>query len=81
MAKIRLALVTLVIIMLSASSLFPEKAQAQKKIYIGGSMAITGAYAENVAAVLAAFQDHLCAVSPLQLHLAAAHFLPLQANW
>jgi ABC-type branched-subunit amino acid transport system substrate-binding protein len=47
-----------VIIMLTASLLFPDASQAQKKIYIGGSMALTGAYAENVAAVLAAFQDY-----------------------
>jgi ABC-type branched-subunit amino acid transport system substrate-binding protein len=58
MAKIKLALVTLVIIMLSGSLLFPDRPQAQKKIYIGGSMALTGAYAENVAAVLAAFEDY-----------------------
>ena len=45
MAKIKLALVTLVIIMLSGSLLFPDRPQAQKKIYIGGSMALTGAYA------------------------------------
>jgi hypothetical protein len=58
MTKIKLALVTLVIIMLSALLLFPDKPQAQKKLYIGGSMALTGAYAENVAAVLAAFEDY-----------------------
>jgi hypothetical protein len=33
-------------------------AQAAKTLYIGGSMALTGAYAENVAAVLAAFEDY-----------------------
>jgi hypothetical protein len=58
MAKIKLVLVTLLIIMLSASLLFPDKPQAQKRLYIGGSMALTGAYAENVAAVLAAFEDY-----------------------
>ena len=63
MAKIKLALVALSIIMLSAVSLFPGKAHAQKKIYIGGSMALTGAYAENVAAVLTAFQDYAAYVN------------------
>jgi hypothetical protein len=58
MVKIKLAIVALIIFALSASSLFPEKAQAQKKIYIGGSMALTGPYAQNVAALLAAFQDY-----------------------
>jgi len=58
MAKIKLALVTLVIVMLSVSLLFPDGAQAQKKLYIGGSMALTGPYAQNVAAVLAAFHDY-----------------------
>jgi ABC-type branched-subunit amino acid transport system substrate-binding protein len=47
-----------VVIMISGSLLFPDRPQAQKKIYIGGSMALTGAYAENVAAVLAAFEDY-----------------------
>jgi len=58
MAKIRLAFVTSVIIMLVATSLFPTSVKAAKTLTIGGSMALTGAYAENVAAVLAAFQDY-----------------------
>ncbi|MCS7280210.1 MAG: ABC transporter substrate-binding protein [Desulfobacterota bacterium] len=35
---------------------FPS--QAAKKLYIGGSFALTGAYAEDVAAVLAGFEDY-----------------------
>ena len=31
---------------------------AEKKLYIGGSFALTGAYAEDAAAVLAAFEDY-----------------------
>jgi len=58
MGKMRLVLVALVIIMLAASSLFPVKAEAAKTLYIGGSMALTGAYAEDVAAILAAFEDY-----------------------
>ena len=57
MAKLRFALIASLIIML-ASSLFTARAQAAKTLYIGGSMALTGAYAENVAAVLAAFEDY-----------------------
>jgi len=63
MAKIKLVLVTLAIIMLSTVSFFPVKVHAQKRIYIGGSMALTGPYAENVAAVLAAFQDYAAYVN------------------
>ncbi len=58
MVKMKLALATLVIMMLTASLLFPDRSEAQKKLYLGGSMALTGAYAENVAAVLAAFEDY-----------------------
>jgi branched-chain amino acid transport system substrate-binding protein len=36
----------------------PSAGAAGKTLYIGGSMALTGAYAENVAAVLAAFEDY-----------------------
>jgi ABC-type branched-subunit amino acid transport system substrate-binding protein len=58
MAKMRLAIVSPIIIMLIASSLLPASVNAAKTLYIGGSMALTGAYAENVAAVLAAFEDY-----------------------
>jgi len=44
--------------MLVALLLFPASTMAAKTLYIGGSMALTGAYAENVAAVLAAFEDY-----------------------
>ena len=58
MAKIRFALVASVIIMMVASSLFPATANAEKKVYIGGTMALTGPYAEDSAAVLAAYEDY-----------------------
>ena len=58
MGKMRLALVASVIIMLVVSSLFPVSAEAAKTLYIGGSMALTGAYAEDVAAILSAFEDY-----------------------
>ena len=59
MAKIGLALVASVIIMLVALSLFPASAKAAKTLYVGGTMALTGAYAEDTAAVLAAYQDYV----------------------
>jgi len=58
MNKMRLTLVASVAILLVALSLFPAGAQAQKKLYIGGTMALTGAYAEDTAAVLAGFEDY-----------------------
>jgi branched-chain amino acid transport system substrate-binding protein len=59
MTKMRLALGAFVIIMLAATSLLPASAQAAKKLYIGGTMALTGAYAEDTAAVLAGYQDYV----------------------
>jgi Periplasmic binding protein len=58
MAKIRLASIAFMIVMLAASSLFPASAVAQKKLYTGGTMALTSAYAEDTAAVLAAYEDY-----------------------
>jgi len=59
MAKMRLALIGLVIIGLAAASLFPASAQAAKKLYVGGTYALTGAYAEDTAAALAANEDYI----------------------
>jgi hypothetical protein len=59
MAKIRLALVASVILMVVATSLFPASTEAAKKLYVGGTMALTGAYAEDTAAVLAAYEDYV----------------------
>jgi len=58
MARMRLALVGSVILMLVATSLFPVSAQAAKKLYVGGTMALTGAYAQDTAVVLAGYQDY-----------------------
>ena len=59
MAKIRLALVASVIIMLVALSVFPASAKAAETLYVGGAMALTGAYAEDTAAVLAGYEDYV----------------------
>jgi hypothetical protein len=58
MNKIRLALVAYVIIMVVALSLFPVSANAAKTLYISGTQSLTGPYAEDSAAVLAAFEDY-----------------------
>jgi ABC-type branched-subunit amino acid transport system substrate-binding protein len=59
MAKIRLAFIASVITVLAATSLLPAGAKAAKKLYVGGTMALTGAYAEDTAAVLAGYQDYV----------------------
>jgi len=58
MSKMRLSLIASVMIMLVTSSLFPASANAQKKLYISGTQSLTGPYAEDSAAVLAAFEDY-----------------------
>src|SRR4030043_1991953 len=58
MNKMKLALVSSVIVVIVALSLFPAGAHAQKKLYISGTQSLTGAYAEDSAAVLAAFEDY-----------------------
>ena len=59
MAKIRLALVVSLMMVLVGTSLFPASADAQKKVlYISGTQSLTGPYAEDSAAILAAFEDY-----------------------
>ena len=58
MNKMRLALVSSVIVVIVTLSLFPASANAQKKLYISGTQSLTGAYAEDSAAVLQAFEDY-----------------------
>jgi Periplasmic binding protein len=58
MNKMKLALVSSVIVVIVALSLFPASANAQKKLYISGTQSLTGAYAEDSAAVLQAFEDY-----------------------
>jgi len=59
MAKIKWVLVAFVIITLAATSLFPASAEAEKKLYIGGTQSLTGPFAEDSAAVLAAMEDYV----------------------
>jgi len=59
MNKIRLALVTSVILMVLALSLFPINVNAAKTLYVGGTMSLTGPYAEDSAAILAAYEDYV----------------------
>jgi len=59
MSKIKSVLIT-IIIFICAIALFPAGADsAEKVLYVGGSMALTGAYAQDTKAVLAAFEDYV----------------------
>jgi hypothetical protein len=59
MARIGWRSIVCTIVTVAGLFLFaPGAGAAGKKVYIGGSMALTGAYAENMAAVLAAFEDY-----------------------
>jgi len=59
MTKTRLALITILMIMLIATSPFLKSAEAAKILYVGGTMSLTGAYAEDSGAILAAFEDYV----------------------
>jgi len=59
MARIKWALVASMIITLAATSLFPASAEAEKKLYVGGTQSLTGPFAEDSAAVLAAIEDYV----------------------
>jgi hypothetical protein len=59
MAKMRLALVASVTIMLVGSSVLFAPTTYAKTLYVGGTMALTGAYAEDTAAVLAGYEDYV----------------------
>jgi ABC-type branched-subunit amino acid transport system substrate-binding protein len=59
MARFRFALAASMICILTASPLVPASAKAEKRLYVGGTMALTGAYAEDTAAVLAGYEDYV----------------------
>jgi hypothetical protein len=68
MTKMRLALVAFLIALLFAATLPPAPAEAATKtVYVGGSMALTGAYSQDVAAILAAFEDYVRYVNETKL--------------
>ena len=59
MNKMKLAFLSSVIVVIVALSLFPASAEAQKKLYVGGTQSLTGPFAEDSAAVLAAIEDYV----------------------
>jgi hypothetical protein len=67
MAKMKWTLFTSVVFLLMALWLFPCSASAAKTLYIGGTMSLTGAYAEDTAAVLAGYEDYAKYVNETKL--------------
>jgi ABC-type branched-subunit amino acid transport system substrate-binding protein len=67
MAKMRWMLAAAVAIMIVAASLLPVSAHAAKTLYIGGTQSLTGPFAEDSAAVLAAFQDYASYVNETKM--------------
>jgi hypothetical protein len=47
------------LMLLMTLSLFPASVEAQKKLYVGGTQSLTGPFAEDSAAVLAAIEDYV----------------------
>ena len=59
MIRIRNGLVAFLMIIWVTLLLFPQGVQAQNKMYVGGTMSLTGPYAEDSGAILAAFEDYV----------------------
>lgn len=58
MATMRWLVVLLVTVVITFS-VFPNGVEAQKKLYVGGTQSLTGPFAEDSAAVLAAIEDYV----------------------
>ena len=63
MAKIKWMFFATLAILLTAVMLLPVGAQAEKKLYVGGTQSLTGPFAEDSAAVLAAIEDYVAYVN------------------
>jgi ABC-type branched-subunit amino acid transport system substrate-binding protein len=59
MAKMRWIIAATAIILMTATFIFPASAEAEKKLYVGGTQSLTGPFAEDSAAVLAAIEDYV----------------------
>ncbi len=59
MIRIKWALLASVMVILAGAAFFPAGAAAAKTVYVGGTMSLTGPYAEDSAAILAAFEDYI----------------------
>jgi ABC-type branched-subunit amino acid transport system substrate-binding protein len=63
MAKKKSMLLTSLAILLTAALLLPASARAEKVLYVGGTQSLTGPFAEDSAAVLAAIEDYVAYVN------------------
>jgi branched-chain amino acid transport system substrate-binding protein len=59
MLKARGLLVTSAVVLMAALLCIPAGAQAQKKLYVGGTQSLTGPFAEDSAAVLGGIEDYV----------------------
>ena len=59
MAKMRWILAAIAITLMVATTLLPVSAYAAKTLYVGGTQSLTGPFAEDSAAVLAAIEDYV----------------------
>ncbi len=67
MVKNRWMLAAIMIILLAATTLLPFSAQAEKVLYVGGTQSLTGPFAEDSAAVLAAIEDYVAYVNETKM--------------
>ena len=67
MVKMRLSLYSAMIILLVAFLLFPGSVKAEKVLYIGGTMSLTGPYSQDSAAMLVAFENYVKYVNETKL--------------
>ena len=51
------------VVLMAAAMLLPVQAQAEKVLYVGGTQSLTGPFAEDSAAVLAAIEDYVAYVN------------------
>jgi ABC-type branched-subunit amino acid transport system substrate-binding protein len=59
MTQFRSALVASLVLVLVGLAFLPGAAPAAKTVYVGGTMSLTGPYAEDSAAILRGFEDYL----------------------
>ena len=63
MARQRWKYSFILVALLATTMLLPVGAQAEKVLYVGGTQSLTGPFAEDSAAVLAAIEDYVAYVN------------------
>jgi branched-chain amino acid transport system substrate-binding protein len=81
MSRMKHGPIVFAMLVLAVASLLSQPAYAEKKLYIGGSMAMTGAYAEDVGAILAAFEDYTKYVNEAKMVAPWGEKLPPDVSW